>query len=113
MVYYLRKKLIDILVKAFLQDLKDFPAGTLTKEQEDGMLSQMWESAAFRKRLANRDAKILFTMAGGEGMMSEPRDAYVLHMGQRTENLLLGRDAKAAYERVTGLKTGGLKEVVG
>lgn len=104
MLHYMRNKIIDILVKMLLQDLQDHPVGTLTKEQEDGMLSQMWENPVFRKRVANRDARIIFTMAGGEGLQPEPRETYALHAGQRVENLLWARDAKAAYERIQKLK---------
>ena len=39
-------------------------------------------------------------MAGSEGMAPEPREAYVMHTGQRVELLILAREAKAAYNRV-------------
>ena len=77
---------------------------SLTKEQEDGLLSQLWQNEAFRKHIADRDLKIIYTMAGGEGMGPEPRETYSLHAGQRIENLVLGRDAKAAFLRLTKRK---------
>lgn len=100
MLSFIRRKFIDILIKSLLGNISDIPPSTLTKEQEDGLLSQMWENPTFRKRIADRDAKLIYQMAGGEGMNPEPRDIYALHAGQRVENLLLARDAKAAYTRL-------------
>lgn len=73
---------------------------TLSKEGYDGLMSQLWQSPAFRKYLADRDKKLIWTMAGGEGYGPEPRQDYVLHAGQRVENLILGREAKAAFTRL-------------
>jgi hypothetical protein len=95
----LKSLLIKILLKLLALTPADASKSTLTKEVEDGMLSQMWESPAFRKRVAERDAKLIYTMAGGEGMKAEDRVSYLMHTGQRVENLLLARDAKAAHER--------------
>lgn len=80
-------------------DMRDVEKVLLTKEQEDGLLSQMWESPAFRKHIADRDLKLIYMMAGGEGMQPETRDTYMLHAGQRVENLILGRNARAAFVR--------------
>ena|SRR3990167_8256996 len=100
MIQYLRRKYIDILIKLLARDLSEIPKETLTKDQSDGLLSQLWQNPAFRKYIADRDAKLIFTMAGSEGMTPEPRDAYVMHTGQRVELLILAREAKKAYERV-------------
>lgn len=91
--------LITILIRLLFGNISEFSRTTLTKDAEDGLLAQLWESVAFRKRIADRDAKIIYTMAGGEGLAPEPRDVYAMHLGQRVENLLLARDAKAAYTR--------------
>lgn len=99
MIYFVRRWLIYRLVKLLVGTLSDIPKETLTKEAEDGLLSQLWDNPAFRKRIADRDAKLIYTMAGGEGMSPEPRDQYLIHAGQRVENLLLARDAKAAWNR--------------
>ena len=96
----LRKQIIDILIKLLERELSDLPKQTLTKEQYDGMLSQLWQLPAFRKYVQDRDAKLIFTMAGSEGMAPEPREAYTMHTGQRVELLILARDAKKAYERM-------------
>lgn len=69
------------------------------KEHYDGMLSQLWENPAFRKYVADRDMKLVWTLAGGEGLAAEPRDAYVMHTGQRVELLLLASEAKKAFTR--------------
>ena len=76
------------------------PKATLDKEQYDGLLSGLWQNPAFRKHVQDRDARLIFTMAGGEGMTPEPREAYTMHTGQRVELLILAREAKKAYERL-------------
>ena len=102
MVQYMRKWILDILIKALARELSTIPRETLAKEQYDGFMSQLWQNPAFRKYVADRDAKIVFTMAGGEGMEPEPRDKYAMHAGQRVENLLIAREAKAAWTRTDG-----------
>lgn len=72
----------------------------MEKEVYDGLLSQLWQSSAFRQYVQQRDAKLIFTLAGSEGMAPEPRDAYTMHTGQRVELLMLAREAKAAYNRL-------------
>ena len=111
MIQYMQRKVIGFLIKKFLIDLSLTPKSSMTKEQEDGLLSMLWQNDAFRKRIAERDAKIIYTMAGGEGMEPEARDRYTLHAGQRLENLLLARDAKAAYQRVEKRRTETLAQV--
>jgi hypothetical protein len=101
MIYYMRKRLLDILIKLLERELSDMPKEPLSKEQSDGLLSQMWENPSFRKYVADRDAKLIFTMAGSEGMEPEPRDKYVMHTGQRFEILLLAAEAKKAFNRRT------------
>lgn len=100
MLHYIRNWLFDILIKYLSRELRGEQVPLLSKEEYDGLFSQLWQTTAFRKYVADRDAKILYTMAGGEGMEPEPRDKYVMHSGQRVENLLLAREAKAAYQRV-------------
>ncbi len=100
----MRNLLIEILIRLLTRDISTIPKQTLTKEEEDGALAQMWQSPAFRKRVADRNEKLIYTMAGGEGMKAEPREAYLMHTGQRVENLLWARDAKAAYQRIGKLK---------
>ena len=93
----MRQWFIEILIRALRLD----PPGkqVISKQEEDLLLSALWENPAFRKYVAERDSKLIHAMAGGEGMGPEPREAYLLHTGQRVENLLLARDAKAAYNR--------------
>lgn len=94
-----RNKILDILIRLLQQELSDIPKQTLDKGVYDGMLSQLWQNPAFRKYVQDRDAKLIFTMAGSEGMAPEPRDMYVMHTGQRVELLILAREAKAAWMR--------------
>lgn len=72
---------------------------TLTQEQRDGLLSQLWQNAAFRQYIAERDGKLIYSLAGGAGMLPEPRDKYLLQLGQRVEILLLADAAKKAEAR--------------
>lgn len=104
--------LLDILIKLLERELSDMPKETLTKEQSDGMLSGLWQNPAYRKYVADRDAKLIWTMAGGEGLEPEPRDKYYLHAGQRVENLILAREAKAAWNRTEQGKIAVRKEEV-
>lgn len=94
----MRRLLVGLLIRLLEKDVGPQRV-TLTKDEEDILLSQLWQSPAFRKRVADRDARLIHAMAGGEGMAPEPRDAYCLHAGQRVECLLWARDAKLAYER--------------
>ena len=96
----MRKLLIDILIKYLQREISDFPKSTLRKEEYDGLLSGLWQNPAFRKYVQDRDAKLIFTLAGSEGMAPEPRDMYTMHTGQRVELLILAREAKQAYTRV-------------
>lgn len=96
----MRRLFFEFLIRMLQRELSDMPKETLAKEQYDGLLSQLWQNPAFRKYVGDRDAKLIWTMAGGEGMAPESRDNYVLHAGQRVENLLLAREAKLAYGRV-------------
>ncbi len=71
----LRKLLIRLLIRYFERDIHEFPEPKLSKEEWDTMMSGLWQSPAFRKYLQDRDSKLIFTMAGSEGMAPEPRDA--------------------------------------
>lgn len=93
----MRDLLISLLIRLLSLDLPK--SEDITQDVEDGLLSQLWQNPAFRKRIADRDKKIVYMMAGGEGMKPEPRDTYSLHAGQRVENLLTARDAKKGHER--------------
>lgn len=92
------------------RELSDIPKETLLKEQYDGLMSQLWQNPGFRKYVADRDAKLIWTMAGGEGFGPEPRDQYIMHTGQRVENLLLASEARKAYQRLEAHRK---QEVVG
>lgn len=94
----IRQFLISCLLRLLHLDI---PKGEdMTQEVEDGLLSQLWQNPAFRNRVAKRDKKIIYELAGGQGMKAEPRDHYVMQTGQRVENLLWASDAKKAYDRV-------------
>ena len=108
----MRKWLLDILIGLLERELSDIPKQTLEKEVYDGMMSQLWQLPAFRKYVQDRDAKLIFTMAGSEGMAPEPRDAYVMHTGQRVELLLLASEAKKAYNRTEQGRVKKAEEVV-
>lgn len=91
--------LLKILIRLLVKETRSPLGEKLSKEVEDGLLSQLWENPVFRRRIADREGKIIYAMAGGEGFEAEPRGTYMLHLGQRVEVLLWARDAKAAYVR--------------
>lgn len=93
----IRRFLFKVLIRALVQP-PTVPEA-LSKEQYDGLLSALWQSPAFRKYVADRDAKLIWSLAGGDGFDPEPREKYLMHIGQRVECLLLAREAKQAYTR--------------
>lgn len=94
-----RHKILEILIWFLERELSDIPKQTLNKAAYDGMMSQIWQNPAFRKYIQDRDARLIYTLAGSEGMAPEPRDAYTMHTGQRVELLVFAREAKAAWMR--------------
>jgi hypothetical protein len=96
----MRRFIVKTLIRLLDSELSSVSKELLTKDVETGLLSQLWQNPAFRKYVADRNAKIVFTMAGGEGMEPEPRDKYHLHAGQRVEILLLAKRAKDAFKTV-------------
>lgn len=96
----MRRWLFEVLIRELCKYLELGHISSV-KEDDDAFLAQMWESPAFRRRLAERDSKIIFQMAGGENYDPLGHDQYLIHMGQRVETLLLGRDAKAAWNRTS------------
>lgn len=108
----MRRWLFEFLIRYLARELSDIPKETLEKNEYDGLLSTLWQNAGFRKYVADRDAKLIWTMAGSEGMEPEPREKYLLHCGQRVENLLLAREAKQAYMRTLAHAKERAKDVV-
>lgn len=96
----MRRFIVTALIRLLERELSTVPAVTLPKEAEIGLLSQLWQNAAFRKYVADRNGKLVYTMAGGEGMGPEPRDKYHLHAGQRVEILVLAKKAKDAFKTI-------------
>lgn len=96
----IRQIVLSILIKLLARELRETTPDQLGKEQYDGLMSQLWQNPAFRKYVADRDAKIIWALAGGEGFDAEPRETYIRHCGQRVENLILAREAKAAWTRM-------------
>ncbi len=95
----IRRIFFRFLVKILARELSDIPKETLSKEQYDGMLAQLWENPSFRKYAGDRDAKLIFTLASGEGLSPEPREKYLINFGRRIENLELAHEAKQAFNR--------------
>ena len=100
----MRRLIFEFVIRVLQRELSEMPRETLTKEQADGLLSQMWQNPSFRKYVADRDAKLIWTMASGEGLAPEPRDKYLIHFGRRLENLELAREAKQAYNRIDAMR---------
>lgn len=91
----MRRIIINILIWLIEKDLSTIPRETLTEEQFTGLMSQMWNNIAFQRYVADRDAKLVYTMAGAAGNDPEPRDKHMLKFGQRVEILTLAAKAKA------------------
>lgn len=68
-----------------------------TNDQMDKWLADNWGHPGFRAYVAQRDAKIVRNLAGGDQLVtSEPKKAWQM-TGQRVEILVLGRNAKKAF----------------
>lgn len=95
-----RNKLISLLIWLIERDLSTIPRQTLSEEQYNGLLASLWTNPGFQKYVADRDAKLVYTMAGPAGNDPEPRDRHMLKFGQRVEILLLAGKAKACAMKI-------------
>lgn len=86
---------LKLLIRVLTRWL-DVPTAPKDQQVED-FLAGAWMSPGFRKYVANRDAKIVRQLAGGDGMTERTRDDYIRFIGQRAENLILGAQAKKAF----------------
>lgn len=87
LIYFLEKELLSVYKTI------------IPPEQEIGLMAQMWDIPAFRNYVLDRNTKIMYNLAGGAGLDPEPREKYLMKMGQRVEILLLANRAKAAYDK--------------
>jgi hypothetical protein len=102
----MKNKLINLLIWLIEKDLSTIPRQTLTDEQYVGLMSQLWNNIAFQKYVADRDALLVYTMAGVAGNKPEPRDDHILKFGQRVEILTLAKKAQLCAERIRkGIET--------
>jgi len=95
-----RNKLINVLIWLIERDLSTIPKENLTDEQYTGLMASLWSNPGFQKYIAERDAKLVYTMAGPAGNDPEPRDKHMLKFGQRVEILLLAAKAKACAIKI-------------
>jgi hypothetical protein len=95
----MRQFIIRCLLWLIERDISTYPQGKLTKEQFDGLLSQLWQNPGFRQYVADRNQHLIYTMAGAPGDKKEPRDRYMELRGQRVEILELAAKAKNAFAR--------------
>lgn len=96
----MRRTLINLLIWLIEKDLSTIPRQTLSDEQYNGLLASLWTNTAFQKYVADRDAKLVYTMAGPAGNDPEPRDKHMMKFGQRVEILLLAAKAKACATKI-------------
>ena len=88
----------------------DIPDGPKDKQVDD-WLAGAWMSPGFRKYIAYRNGRIVTELAGGAGLTERTRDDYIRFIGQRAESLIIGAQAKNAYnawareQRRKGLST--------
>lgn len=95
----MRKLFIKILIYLLEKDLLEVKRATMTEEQENKMFAQIWDLPTFRNYILDRNTKIVYNLAGGDGINPEPRDKYLMKLGQRVEILILANKAKSAYNR--------------
>lgn len=89
------------MIRAYLLKLLfhllDTASDVDSNDQMDQWLADNWGHPGFRAYVAQRDAKIVRNLAGGDQLtVSEPRKAWQM-TGQRVEILVLGRNAKKAF----------------
>jgi len=96
----IRNKIINIFIWLIEKDLSTIPRQVLSEEQATGLLAQLWTNPAFQKYVADRDARLVYTMAGPAGNDPEPRDKHMMKFGQRVEILLLAAKAKACAMKI-------------
>jgi len=88
---------LKLLIRLLVRYL-DVPQADRDKQTDDFMAGA-WMSPGFRKYIAERDVRIIYHLAGGDGMKEPSSADYIRYFGQRVENLLMGRRAKDAYTR--------------
>ena len=96
----MRNKIINFLIWLIEKDLSTIPRETLSDEQYNGLLASLWGNPGFQKYVADRNAKLIYTMAGPAGNDPEPRDKHIMKFGQRVEILLLAAKAKACAAQI-------------
>ena len=96
----MRNKLLQLLIRWMERDLSKVPKEILTEEQTIGLLAVLWDSISFRNYVADRNNKLIHSIAGIAGNEPEPRDKARLWMGQRYEILLLASRAKSCREKL-------------
>lgn len=97
----LKNKLINILIWLIEKDLSTIPRQNLTDDQMVAMMAGLWTNPGFQKYVADRNAKLVYTMAGPAGNDPEPRDKHMLKFGQRVEILTLAAKAKACAVKLS------------
>src|SRR3990167_11032140 len=102
---FLYHRLVSFFLWYQEREMLKLPKEVLTPEQETGLLSMLWSNQAFRNYISDRNAKLIYYMAGAPGLEPEPREKLLIKYGQRIEILELGAKAKAAAARVEQAKT--------
>ena len=95
----IKEKFLVTCIRFLERELLKAPTETLSQEQTDGLLATLWDNAAFRNFLKERNAKLVYNIAGIAGSEVEPRDKTRLMLGQRVENLVLAAKTKHAALR--------------
>lgn len=77
--------------------LVDPAHGAGDSDKIDEWLADNWGHPGFRAYVAERDAKIVRQLAGGDQLVAAEHRKVWQMTGQRTEMLLLGQRAKTAF----------------
>jgi hypothetical protein len=107
-----RNRLIALLIWLIEKELSTVPRETLSEEQVNGLFATLWDNPAFRNYISERNAKLVYTIAGYPGNEPEPRDKFHQKYGQRVENLILGSKAKLAAAKRDNVRELKKKEAI-
>lgn len=93
---YLKRKLFSYLFRDFQKELSTLK-GTLSKQEEDLLLSGMWQNQVFRNYVVSQETALTIAMANDGKKPSD--EEYLILYGRRMELLHLYNLARLAYNR--------------
>ena len=93
---YIQRKLTSYLLRSHQKDILNIKK-TLTKQEEDLLLSSLWQNQSFRNWIVARENALCLNMANE---LKKPSDEeYIALYGRRLEVMSLQQITKLAYNR--------------